>query len=40
MSIAVNLKGGPFSQVGLEIVSLATAYQLATGLYGWYKARE
>ena len=40
MSVAINLKGGPFSQVGLEIVSLATAYQLATGLYGWYKAKE
>ena len=40
MSIAVNFNKGPFSQVGLEIVSLATAYQLATGLYGWYKARE
>lgn len=40
MSIAINLKGGPFSQVGLEIVSLTTAYQLATGVYGWYKARE
>jgi len=40
MSIAVNLKGGPFSQIGLEIASLTTVYQLATGVYGWYKARE
>ena len=40
MSVAVNLERGPFSQIGLEIVSLATAYQLATGAYGWWKARE
>ena len=40
MSVAVNLKGGPFSQIGLEIVSLTTAYQLATGVYGWYKAKQ
>lgn len=40
MSVAVNLREGPFSQIGLEIASLTTAYQLATGVYGWYKARE
>lgn len=40
MSIAINMKTGPFSQIGLEIASLTTAYQLATGVYGWFKGYE
>lgn len=40
MSIAFAVNAGPLSQIGLEITSLPTAYQLATGLYGWFKAKE
>ena len=40
MSIAFNINAGPLSQIGLEIASLPTAYQLATGIYGWFKANE
>ena len=40
MSVAINLERGPFSQIGLEIVSSATICQLAMGAYGWWKARE
>ncbi len=40
MSIAFNVNAGPLSQVGLEIASLPTAYQLATSAYGWFKASE
>ena len=39
-SIAFSVKAGPLSQVALEIASLGTAYQLATGAYGWYKSHE
>ncbi|MCJ1247703.1 hypothetical protein MMC30_004918 [Trapelia coarctata] len=40
MSLSFNVNVGPLSQVGLEIVSMATAYHLATGAYGWFKANE
>ena len=40
MSIAFSVNAGPLSQVGLEITSLSTAYQIATGAYGWFKAGE
>lgn len=40
MSIAFAGNAGPLSQIGLEITSLPTAYQLAMGLYGWFKAKE
>lgn len=40
MSIAFAVNAGPLAQVGLEIASLPAAYQLATGAYGWFKARE
>ena len=40
MSLAINIDAGPLSQIGLEIASVTTAVQLATGAYGWYKARE
>ncbi|KAI4250505.1 MAG: hypothetical protein L6R40_000104 [Gallowayella cf. fulva] len=40
MSIAFAVNAGPLAQIGLEIASLPTAYQLATGAYGWFKARE
>ena len=39
-SIAFSVNAGPLSQIGLELAALPTAYQLATGAYGWYKARE
>ncbi|KAL8801633.1 MAG: hypothetical protein Q9182_004318 [Xanthomendoza sp. 2 TL-2023] len=40
MSIAFAVNYGPLAQIGLEIASLPTAYQLATGAYGWFKALE
>ena len=40
MSVAFAVNAGPLAQVGLEIASLPTAFQLATGAYGWIKARE
>ncbi|KAL8836808.1 MAG: hypothetical protein Q9170_002769 [Blastenia crenularia] len=40
MSIAFAVNAGPLTQIGLELASLPTAYQLATGAYGWFKARE
>lgn len=40
MSLAFAINAGPLSQVGLEIVSLSTAVQLATGVYGWFKGTE
>lgn len=40
MSVAFTVNAGPLSQIGLEITSLTTAYQLATGAYGWFKAKE
>ena len=40
MSLSFNIDAGPLSQVGLEIASMTTAVQLATGAYGWFRARE
>ncbi|KAL8646431.1 MAG: hypothetical protein Q9226_006861, partial [Calogaya cf. arnoldii] len=40
MSVAFAVNAGPLAQIGLELASLPTAYQLATGAYGWFKARE
>ncbi|KAL8722210.1 MAG: hypothetical protein Q9225_001255 [Loekoesia sp. 1 TL-2023] len=40
MSIAFTVNAGPLTQIGLELASLPTAYALATGAYGWFKARE
>ena len=40
MSLSFNANYGPLAQIGLEITSLPTAVQLATGAYGWYKAKE
>ncbi|KAL8911213.1 MAG: hypothetical protein Q9172_007709 [Xanthocarpia lactea] len=40
MSIAFAVNAGPLTQIGIELASLPTAYQLATGAYGWFKARE
>ena len=40
MSIAFAVNAGPLAQIGLEIASLPAAYHLATGAYGWFKARE
>jgi hypothetical protein len=40
MSLAFAINAGPLSQVGLEIVSLSTAVQLATGVYGWFKEAD
>jgi len=41
MELGFNIgNAGPLSQVGLQIISLDTAVHLATGAYGWWKARE
>ncbi|KAF2835280.1 hypothetical protein M501DRAFT_461779 [Patellaria atrata CBS 101060] len=40
MSLSFNVNAGPLTQIGLEIVSIHTAVQLATGAYGWLKGRE
>jgi hypothetical protein len=40
MSLSFNVDAGPLSQVGLELVSLSTLVQLATGAYGWFKGPE
>ena len=39
-SLAFTVNAGPLAQTGLEIASLPAAYQLATGAYGWFKAKE
>jgi hypothetical protein len=40
MELAFNVNAGPLAQIGIQIVTLDTAVQLAIGAYGWYKARE
>src|SRR5271154_1279654 len=40
MELAFNVNAGPLSQIGVQIVTLDAAVQLAIGAYGWYKARE
>lgn len=38
MELGFSVKAGPLSQIGLQIVNLDTAVQLAVGAYGWWKA--
>jgi hypothetical protein len=41
MSLTFDInRVGPLSQVAVGLGDLVTAYQLMTGAYGWYKARE
>jgi hypothetical protein len=40
MSLSFSVNAGPLSQVGIEIFSIQTAVELATGAYGWFKATE
>ncbi|KAL2046166.1 hypothetical protein N7G274_001613 [Stereocaulon virgatum] len=40
MDLAFNARAGPLAQVGVHILILDQVVQLATGAYGWYKARE
>ena len=40
MNVAFRARCGPLEQVGLQIIGLDQAIQLATGAYGWYKAKE
>lgn len=41
MSLSFNINNaGPLSRIGVELFSLNTAVQLATGAYGWWNARE
>jgi hypothetical protein len=41
MELGFNVRNaGPLSQVSFHIISLDTAVYLATGAYGWWKARE
>ena len=40
LSLGVTVSSGPLSQVSIEVISLRTAIQLATGAYGWFKGSE
>jgi hypothetical protein len=33
-------RAGPLSQISVQLLTLDTAVHLATGAYGWWKARE
>ncbi|MCJ1238797.1 hypothetical protein MMC14_006788 [Varicellaria rhodocarpa] len=39
MAIAFNINAGPLTQIGINLLSVDTAVQLALGAYGWYKAK-
>ena len=40
MSVGFTVSAGPLAQVSIEVASLRTAIQLATGAYGWFKGYE
>jgi hypothetical protein len=40
MAVSFSFNAGPLAQIGFNVLSLDTAYHLAVGAYGWYKARE
>ena len=39
MALAVDFNVGPLAQIGITFLSMES-YHLATGAYGWYKARS
>lgn len=40
MNLSFSAKAGPLATIGFQLITLDQALQLATGAYGWYKARE
>jgi len=40
LSLGFTVNSGPLSQVNIDVISLRTAVQLATGVYGWFKGIE
>ncbi|KAI0427513.1 hypothetical protein F5Y09DRAFT_344621 [Xylaria sp. FL1042] len=40
MSLGFTVSAGPLSQVSIDVMSLRTAIQLASGAYGWFKGSE
>src|SRR5436305_10481905 len=40
MDLGFNVNRGPLSQINLSIMSFDMAVHLATGAYGWWKARS
>lgn len=40
MKLAFNVAWGPISQIGVSLLDVKTAVQLAVGAYEWWKARE
>ncbi|KAI1771507.1 hypothetical protein F4818DRAFT_445197 [Hypoxylon cercidicola] len=39
-SLGFTVNAGPLSQVSVDVISLRTAIQLASGAYGWFKGGE
>lgn len=40
MELGFSISAGPLSQISVPVVSIELAVQLATGAYGWWKARD
>lgn len=40
MELSFNVNAGPLTQISVPIISLTSAFQLAVGTYGWWRARE
>lgn len=40
MELGFTVSAGPLSQISVHLLSLETAVQLATGLWGWYKGPQ
>lgn len=40
MELGFSISAGPLSQISVPVVSIELAVQLATGVYGWWKARD
>ena len=40
MDLGFSVNKGPLSQINLSIISFDAAVHLATGAYGWWKARS
>lgn len=40
MELGFSVSAGPLSQISIPVVSIELAVQLATGAYGWWKARD
>ncbi|KAJ4290917.1 hypothetical protein N0V90_010113 [Kalmusia sp. IMI 367209] len=40
LSVAFTVSSGPLSQISVDVLTVRTAIQLATGVYGWFKGPE